>query len=50
MLILLFGMIIIVVRGESKFEISMLSVNPRLKGWGGQVLDAKNCNFGFLVV
>ena len=34
-------------RGESKFEISTLSVNPTLRGWGGQVLDAKDCNFGF---
>ena len=38
------------VRGESKFEISTLSVNPTLRGWGAQVLDAKDCNFGFLDV
>ena len=30
------------VRDESKFEISTLSVNPTLRGWGGQVLDAKD--------
>ena len=32
------------VRGESEFENSMLSVNPTLRGWIGQVLDAKDCN------
>ena len=40
----------ILLRGESKFEISTLSVNPTLRGWGGQVLDAKDCNFCFLNV
>ena len=34
-------------RGESKFEISTLSVNPTLRRWGGQVFDAKDYNFGF---
>ena len=34
-------------RGESKFEISTLSVNPTLRGWGGQVLDAKDYNYIF---
>ena len=35
------------VRGESKFEISTLSANLTLRGWGDQVLDANDCNFGF---
>ena len=39
--------VIIIIRGESKFEISTLSVNPTLRGWGGQPFDAKDCNFVF---
>ena len=35
------------IRGESNFEISTLSVNPTLSGWGSQVFDDKDCNFGF---
>ena len=30
-------------RGESKFETSTLSVNPKLRGWEGQPFDAKEC-------
>ena len=36
------------IRGESKFEILTLSVNPTLRGWGGQPFDAKDCNCFFL--
>ena len=38
----------IYIRGESKFEIRTLSVNPTLRGWGGQPFDAKDCNCVFL--
>ena len=31
------------IRGESKFEIRTLSVNPTLRGWGSQPFDAKDC-------
>ena len=32
------------VRGESKYDFRTVSVQWTLRGWGGQVLDAKDCN------
>ena len=35
------------VRGESKYDFRTVSVQWTLRGGGGQVLDAKDCNCKF---